>query len=30
MGTKELVFFDGRRGYKTERGWYLDKSLAAA
>ena len=30
MGTKELLFFDGRRGYKTDLGWYLDKSLAAA
>ncbi len=29
-GTKELVFLVGARGNKTERGWYLDKSLAAA
>ena len=29
-GTKELLFFDGRRGYKTDLDWYFDKSLAAA
>jgi hypothetical protein len=29
-GTKELLFFDGRRGYRTDLDWYFDKSLAAA